>query len=61
MKVGCQVSITVQLVISNSSKNAESIGYTTFQIFTRNPSGWTAKQLEINDINEFKKKKLYAQ
>ena len=54
VKVGCHVSISGS--ISNSISNAEIIGCTAFQIFTRNPRGWTAKPLEINDINEFKKK-----
>jgi deoxyribonuclease IV len=52
--VGFHVSITGS--ISNSIKNAESIGCTAFQIFTRNPRGWRAKYLEMNDVKEFKNK-----
>jgi deoxyribonuclease IV len=52
--VGFHVSITGS--ISNSIKNAESIGCTAFQIFTRNPRGWRAKSLEMNDVKEFKNK-----
>ena len=52
--MGFHVSITGS--ISNSIKNAESIGCTAFQIFTRNPRGWRAKPLEMNDVKEFKSK-----
>jgi deoxyribonuclease-4 len=52
--MGFHVSITGS--ISNSIKNAESIGCTAFQIFTRNPRGWRAKSLDMNDVKEFKSK-----
>ncbi|HJY10600.1 MAG TPA: TIM barrel protein, partial [Nitrososphaeraceae archaeon] len=52
--MGFHVSITGSL--SNSIKNAEEIGCTAFQIFTRNPRGWTAKPLEMKDVEEFKRK-----
>ncbi|MGZ5500551.1 MAG: deoxyribonuclease IV [Nitrososphaeraceae archaeon] len=52
--MGFHVSITGS--ISNSIKNAESIGCSAFQIFTRNPRGWRAKSLEMNDVKEFKSK-----
>ena len=52
--MGFHVSITGS--ISNSIKNAESIGCTAFQIFTRNPRGWRAKSLGMNDVKEFKNK-----
>ncbi len=52
--MGFHVSITGS--ISNSIKNAESVGCTAFQIFTRNPRGWRAKSLEMNDVKEFKRK-----
>ncbi|MGI9009935.1 MAG: deoxyribonuclease IV [Nitrososphaeraceae archaeon] len=52
--MGFHVSISGS--ISNSIKNAESIGCTAFQIFTRNPRGWRAKSLEMNDVKEFKSK-----
>lgn len=52
--MGFHVSITGSL--SNSVRNAEGIGCTAFQIFTRNPRGWTAKPLEMKDVDEFKRK-----
>ncbi len=52
--MGFHVSITGSL--SNSIKNAEEIGCTAFQIFTRNPRGWNPKPLEMKDIEEFKRK-----
>ncbi|MGZ5510394.1 MAG: deoxyribonuclease IV [Nitrososphaeraceae archaeon] len=52
--MGFHVSITGS--ISNSIKNAESIGCSAFQIFTRNPRGWRAKSLKMNDVKEFKSK-----
>jgi deoxyribonuclease-4 len=42
--------------ISNSIKNAENIGCTAFQIFTRNPRSWKAKSLEVLDIEKYKRK-----
>ena len=53
-KIGFHVSISGS--ISNSIKNAENIKCTTFQIFTRNPRGWTAKALDINEVEEYKRK-----
>ncbi len=52
--MGFHVSITGSL--SNSVRNAERIGCTAFQIFTRNPRGWIAKPLEMKDVDEFKSK-----
>lgn len=52
--MGFHVSITGSL--SNSVRNAEGIGCTAFQIFTRNPRGWIAKPLEMKDVDEFKSK-----
>jgi deoxyribonuclease-4 len=42
--------------ISNSIKNAENIGCTAFQIFTRNPRSWKAKSLEDEEIEKYKRK-----
>jgi deoxyribonuclease-4 len=42
--------------ISNSIKNAENIGCTAFQIFTRNPRSWKAKSLEVEEIEKYKRK-----
>ncbi|MDF2736839.1 MAG: Endonuclease [Nitrososphaeraceae archaeon] len=53
-KIGFHVSISGS--ISNSIKNAESIGCTAFQIFSRNPRSWKAKSLEVQDIEEYKRK-----
>jgi deoxyribonuclease IV len=52
-KIGFHVSIGGS--ISNSIKNAESIGCTAFQIFTRNPRIWRTKSLEVKDIEEYKR------
>ena len=52
--MGFHVSIIGSL--SNSIKNAEGIGCTAFQIFTRNPRGWIPKPLEMKDVDEFKRK-----
>ena len=37
----------------NMFKTAESIGANTFQFFTRNPRGGTAKAIDIDDVNRF--------
>lgn len=52
-KIGFHVSISGS--ISNSIKNAENIGCTAFQIFTRNPRSWKAKSLEVKDIENYKR------
>lgn len=53
-KIGFHVSMSGS--ISNSIKNAENIGCTAFQIFTRNPRSWKAKSLEDEEIEKYKKK-----
>ncbi len=53
-KIGFHVSIAGG--ISYSVDNAEKIGCTAFQIFSRNPRGWAAKQLDPNDVRLFKDK-----
>ncbi|HXV46808.1 MAG TPA: deoxyribonuclease IV [Nitrososphaera sp.] len=53
-KVGFHVSIAGG--ISNSVDNAKKIGCTAFQIFSRNPRGWVAKQLAPDDVQLFKRK-----
>lgn len=55
-RVGFHVSIAGG--ISNSVDNAKKIGCTAFQIFSRNPRGWTAKPLAPNDVHLFKSKLL---
>ena len=52
-KIGFHVSISGS--ISNSIKNAENIGCTAFQIFTRNPRSWKTKSLEVKDIENYKR------
>lgn len=54
VRVGFHVSIAGG--ISNSVDNAKKIGCTAFQIFSRNPRGWTAKQLAPDDVRLFKNK-----
>lgn len=50
-KVGFHVSIAGG--ISNSVDNALKIGCKAFQIFSRNPRGWDAKQLKVEDVQNF--------
>ena len=54
MKIGMHVSIADGL--DKSIDNAVAMGCTAFQIFTRNPRGWTSKPLLKNDITNFKKR-----
>jgi deoxyribonuclease-4 len=54
MRVGMHVS-TVD-GISNAVDNALSLGCTAFQIFSRNPRGWSARPLDGEDIRLFKSK-----
>jgi deoxyribonuclease IV len=53
-RIGFHVSIAGG--IHNSVFNAQTIGCTAFQIFTRNPRGWAEKELKEEDINMFKSK-----
>jgi deoxyribonuclease IV len=53
-KIGFHVSISGG--ISNSVDNALKIGCNAFQIFSRNPRGWTAKPLQDQDVENFGKK-----
>jgi deoxyribonuclease-4 len=53
-RIGFHVSILGG--ISNSVDNALKIGCNAFQIFSRNPRGWTAKPLQGNDVENFRKK-----
>src|SRR3989442_12272670 len=54
IRVGFHVSIAGG--ISNSVDNALKIGCSAFQIFTRNPRGWAAKQLVNEDVINFRAK-----
>lgn len=54
MQVGMHVSIAGS--IDKAVDNALILGCTAFQIFTRNPRGWTAKSLSNNDVTNFREK-----
>jgi len=54
MQVGCHVSISGS--IDKAIDNAIERECSAFQIFTRNPRGWYAKELIDEDIKNFKKK-----
>ena len=54
MQIGCHVSISGS--IDKAVDNAEERECSAFQIFTRNPRGWHAKDLSDNDITNFKQK-----
>ncbi|WP_067957371.1 deoxyribonuclease IV [Nitrosopumilus sp. Nsub] len=54
MQVGCHVSISGS--IDKSVDNAVERECSAFQIFTRNPRGWHAKDLTKEDIDLFKSK-----
>ena len=54
MQVGCHVSISGS--IDKSVDNAVKRDCSAFQIFTRNPRGWHAKDLTKEDIDNFKSK-----
>ncbi len=54
MQVGCHVSISGS--IANSVDNATKRECSAFQIFTRNPRGWKAKDLTDKDAGDFKEK-----
>ncbi len=54
MQIGCHVSISGS--IDKSVDNAVERNCSAFQIFTRNPRGWHAKDLTKEDIDAFKSK-----
>jgi len=54
MQIGCHVSISGS--IDKSVDNAVERECSAFQIFTRNPRGWRAKDLTKDDIDLFKSK-----
>lgn len=51
-KIGFHVSIAGG--IQNSVTNAVDIGCTAFQIFTRNPRGWTERAVSEIEVESFK-------
>ena len=54
MQIGCHVSISGS--IDKAIDNAIERECSAFQIFTRNPRGWNAKDLSNEDISNFKSK-----
>jgi len=54
MQIGCHVSISGS--IDKSVDNAVERNCSAFQIFTRNPRGWHAKDLTKENIDAFKSK-----
>jgi len=54
MQLGIHVSIANS--IGGAVDNAVAMGCTAFQIYTRNPRGWTSKPLLKKDITDFKKR-----
>jgi len=54
MQIGCHVSIAGS--IDKAVDNAVKRKCSAFQIFTRNPRGWHAKELIKEDISNFKSK-----
>ena len=53
MQIGAHVSIAGS--VANAVDNAVKRECSAFQIFTRNPRGWNAKDLTDEDISNFKK------
>jgi len=53
--IGCHLSCAKGF--EAMGKDAEKIGATTFQFFTRNPRGGSARALDMEDIERFLKKK----
>ena len=56
MRIGLHVSIAGH--IYESLKRARALGCNTMQIFSRNPRGWQASNLERADLEEFKRLKI---
>jgi deoxyribonuclease-4 len=54
MLLGAHISISG--AIHMSVDRAVELGCTTFQIFTRNPRGWTYTKLKKAEVDEFRKK-----
>ena len=53
LNIGCHLSASKGYL--NMGKEALSINANTFQFFTRNPRGSKAKELDLKDIEEYKK------
>ena len=50
--IGCHLSSAKGFLAM--AKDAERIGATTFQFFTRNPRGGNAKKLDLEDVGRLK-------
>lgn len=48
--------VSISGSIDRAVDNAVAMGCSAFQIFTRNPRGWAAKPLAVDDVANFKKK-----
>ena len=53
LTIGCHLSIAKGFAAA--ARDAASIGANTFQFFTRNPRGGKAKELDFDDLAEFKR------
>ena len=53
LNIGCHLSASKGY--THMAKEAIEIGGNTFQFFTRNPRGGKAKEVDINDVNDFLK------
>ena len=51
LRIGCHLSSSKGYL--NMGKTAVDIGANTFQFFTRNPRGGTAKPLDIEDMQNY--------
>ena len=51
LNIGCHLSASKGFF--NMGKEAIGIGANTFQFFTRNPRGGSARELSIKDINDY--------
>ncbi len=59
MQIGCHVSISGS--IDRAVDNAVERKCSAFQIFTRNPRGWNAKELNNEDVQNFKDKLKHSE
>lgn len=53
-KIGCHLSASKGYL--DMAKVSEQIGANTFQFFTRNPRGGSAKEIDLNDVKAFLEK-----
>ena len=55
MKANLGFHVSIAGGISKSVSNARDLGCNAFQIFTRNPRGWSANPLRDKDVQDFKR------